>query len=1002
MKARNRHVVRRLIAALAVGAVTLMPSIAFAGLPITAFELAPVEPLPGSAHDETLDHLGLHPNDIIVVRDHTFSTDSRSNYRFADSLDGPATVSIEEFPFLDIQTMSFGSVNWQPGDVPDVAVNPGDGTWMPLGDGILPDTDYILGTITLGGPLPDGPAGPISAKNIGMVLSPTDAFPFVWEPAAAFPFDTWRDGCCAIWTGYSPNPWTSHVNTINSSGSIDDTPIDGFIFLHQDTVVFGANQQQLLGGTDPTGVSVRFYFHGHDGQQGSCPDCPSSIVVVPDMAQPAFIQPDYFSLTTNSVPDPVDTSQPAEDSNTAQGSEARNDGDPLTGSEDDDTLSGSGAPEGLGDTDDDFGASILDEVSSDDPVDVPGDGGPRWPWLATGGGVLLLGGGEVVRRRHRKDAVDPNDDNFLYEALAGLGGTGSGDKATTLDSTHMWNLALAPELDAQDRIKKEQSDAVGSFVGWHGRFKAALVRFAQAYLGAWQGSDALRENQTDWRVHRIGAQAVDLAVALIQLVRGAFMLGRGLAGWYRGRQAAALAAKSADEIAALRAAADEALEASPAIKAFADDFMGAGRSGLKSYRDELVDVIMWGQDAGIDIISIMTRRLDEMADIPVSRLRKIDILIEDMIPHIMRGAGLVEAAPTIANAVENTAPLIRVLATEGAPLTDEGAAAVRAFVQMVDDTPGFWDDAGNMFVKLARGTDDALTGELAPLVSGDRLSNLRSMYDAFKAADGDISKLPGLFRDALGPAKATAISAGGGATSAIPSALMQDGALAGAHGGTMAGTSGADAGPAQVGLGTVDAQMHQYGITGDSFAGNMWDLFTSPVETTTGIYYSWGALDEINDIFANNATDLSEMSSAWTQLINSLGGLETMSSGGVSGHDSIGTLETALRDLERAQQGLRDVYDDASREWQQANQQMYDEKMAHIDKKRAAIQRLVDALRRLKLVIGRMKELLENMEQTPDGDRRTSMEWIDPALSSALSQVAFQLEGIGHEILATD
>jgi hypothetical protein len=302
-----------------------------------------------------------------------------------------------------------------------------------------------------------------------------------------------------------------------------------------------------------------------------------------------------------------------------------------------------------------------------------------------------------------------------------------------------------------------------------------------------------------------------------------------------------------------------------------------------------------------------------------------------------------------------------------------------------------------MFVRLGRGSDDTgqFTGEIANLVNGNSIDSLRALYDAAKAAGDDLTRLPQLFRDALGPARATAL-ASGATPAVIPSTLMASG------GGTVAGTSGGTGGPAQVGsVGSVDAQMQQYGITGESFGGNVWDLLTSPVETTSGMWHSWFALDELEDLMSDHADDMNEMSQAWSQAVNALHGLATMASGGKDGLDPIDDLTDAVRDLDRAQSGLRDVWRHASPEWQRTNRHRYDDTMAHIDRKKAAIERLIGGLRRLRAAAGRMTDRLERMARTPDGHQRSALEWIDPDLSAALSQVTFQLESIGFDMLST-
>ncbi len=662
-------------------------------------------------------------------------------------------------------------------------------------------------------------------------------------------------------------------------------------------------------------------------------------------------------------------------------------GDAGTGGGDEDD---SGDPSGAGD---------------DDSAAEDSDGGGGLDLVVFGLVGLVVVGGVVTltRIRTRQKPTDPNADGFLLEGLAGLGSEPDGDDPT--DAGAGWTAAESREFAAQDDIKAIQEEAVREFSLWHGRYTRAMGRWAEPSARTWQSAEAALENQEDWKATQVAAKAVDLAWSLVQLARGLFAVGKGAVGFVRARQASVALSPGATA----RAAAEEAFAASPELTRFAEDLAGRGGGGLKTFRDELVEAVMWGQDAGVDAVGIMTTKLDDLTDMGMSGPGLVRPLVESVIRPVMAAKGLTFAPSHVADAVQGVSGALAKFG-RGEWLNANSAEAVRTFVRMVDDTPGFWDDAGTMLIDYGKAAGPQWTGEMADLVTPDSLNTLRALYDAAKASGDDFTNLHILFMDRLGPAKATALTAGEGARAAMSEATA-DMILAAPKIRREGVELAADAAEAVMpddpaartgSLGNVDDHVGQYGITSDGFLGTVWDVLTAPVETGAGVYHSYQAQDHLVGLLEEHGDDLSEMAQGWSEMVNALDGLTSAIVDDDSARGTARVLGEALDRLESAQADLQRTFDNAPADWQAANRQRYLDKMAHIDKKKATIRRLVKAMEHLARRIERIRHEMREAMKSHDGDRRSALEWIDADMSAMVTAVSFELEAIASDVLATD
>ena len=600
-----------------------------------------------------------------------------------------------------------------------------------------------------------------------------------------------------------------------------------------------------------------------------------------------------------------------------------------------------------------------------------------------------------------RDWSDDTDFSWLSaEELARLADDVGAASGTTRpdgdDAEHRWEVALGPVLQAQDRVTVLQGGLVSRWSEGHARFKQGLLDFGESYLGAWQASEPLRARSDDWRVQKEAAWAIDMAFGLIGLARGVFILGRGLRGWVQARQSLKLTRMGDEAVAAARAAADEAIEASPALRALLDDLpAGGGEAGFKAFRDELVDMILWGRDAGVDVVRIMEDHiaLGRMGNRSAREILRT--MPDNVIPAVAEGLGLVEAAPALANTVDDALGAAHIVAGRLHELSPTMVESIQAFVRMVDETPGFFDDATNLYVRLARGADHPnLTGEVAQLVTPDNLQVLRALYAAAKQAGDEPLRIPILLEQALGPAKVTAMSAVRSGTAEAEAITTAAGGVGPTAAGAAITASQAGTGSSASGaVGSVADHLAQYGITDDTYGGNVWDLFTSPADTIGGMWHSWFALGEMLELFDTAGDDLRTLGGSLEDAVDAVEQLVAAARDG-----RVAELEEALRHLEQAQDGLREAYAAGPEDWREANRARFDDQMAAIDLQRDAIARLVASLTHLATNGDALVARLRDLQLEADGTRREPLELIDPDIAAGLGQAGYVLEGVGYGV----
>jgi hypothetical protein len=119
-----------------------------------------------------------------------------SFFRYATSATDPPTISLDEAPFAEFDSVSVGHYTWPADRVPEPGSDPGGGLFLPIGQGIQPDTPFVVVVVTLNGYLPTVSEPDSLFKNISIVFQ--DLNQPGWQHQGDFVADTWREGCCIL------------------------------------------------------------------------------------------------------------------------------------------------------------------------------------------------------------------------------------------------------------------------------------------------------------------------------------------------------------------------------------------------------------------------------------------------------------------------------------------------------------------------------------------------------------------------------------------------------------------------------------------------------------------------------------------------------------------------------------------------------------------------------------------------------------------------------------
>jgi hypothetical protein len=858
--------------------------------------------------------------------------------------------------------------------------------------GPAPNVPYAVFMTTFDGAFPVDDTGGLAVDlswptNVVGIEGWQVNFPFVgdtWQQASRIPHITGGQG-----------PWMAEVIQHSNGALLPDPSSGSFGVLGGDTLLmFSPTSELMQGQTTWEGFSYGFAIHVHDGSFGSCPTCESTITAVPPVPRDVLIGYTEGDIIVAGAPDPVvEATVSATTSTGTTSSEATSTQTSAGGTSSTDTTS--------------TGGTAGDGGSSDAGTGGAGSSNGLWyagllaGFGAIGGGGfylwrngLLFGGAgtglteEQVERSPTGTAGPTAPDPEIIAALRGTMGVDTDLETATRQAYLAWESLMLREQGIQERLIQNYQALLASWAQAWGRFKAGSQAFGEAYLRAYQGSDALQQTARDWQVRQVGAKAIDLALALIMLVRGVAQLGSAGFRWLRGLRGAgdeaagvAGAAAGSAEYAAAIAKAEATIEASPALRQAAEQLAATGR------RDELVQLAAMADEAGIAFEQWFLQRKELIESIggSIFNRQRMATLFEAMARSVLQARGWIQATAEQRTLISTLLVNGRGLINGTATLTPQQVTAFRTLVNSTDD---FFEWVAKLYDEVSEvaGAADETVDFFGLVCSADDVSFLRALWTAIGRSGDDMTQLPGILREVLGPAKAAAIEAGGSAAGGV--ALTGTGAL-------IAGTGGGEnpQGPVQLGaVGSLDVYMGQYGITNDSFGGNLWDFVTSPVETSTGIWHTLWAQSEWNEFMENHSEDLMDLGPS---LANTVGALEAMQNLLESNRldDASGPIGGPANDLRGVLRGMQQTFDDAPPDWQNDHREEYDRQRAHIVQKLNQIGESLQALREFATALGQFIEQLETVRRDENGQHRDAIELLDPDIAVLLVQISFLLEG---------
>jgi hypothetical protein len=646
-----------------------------------------------------------------------------------------------------------------------------------------------------------------------------------------------------------------------------------------------------------------------------------------------------------------------------------------------------------------LGPPTSDTAGTTAPSDTDDDRTALWAGLAIGGGALVFGGALLLRRGKQPVAIAADGtDTLSPEALAAIGREfGPSSTAVADDPDVAWAAALGAEHAAQERLLRAYGDLLEPWAHAWQRFREAAVRYAESYLRANAGSEQLQQLARDWQVRKEGAQAADLAVAIIQIVRGVGKLGAW--GW-RWLSSARSATAAAERV----ARAEAMISASPTLQRLAADL------GTKGRADELVQLASMADEAGMsaDELAAVVDDVRDWANMRFETLlSRLDYVFIRVGAKLLESRGFVRATAAEANAVHDLLNQARAILTRRDELTwtirgteqvDALAQALNAFRAQVQANPGYLEKLPKLYDVMA--VADVMEG-IGPVCTAADLAFLDDVLRAAETCGNDLSRFRVVLKELVGPASSTAAEAAAGA-GVVPTTLGA--VVAPAVQGTAMAAGGetepATAPPIVGAVGSVDAYVKQFGIAGDSLGGHLWDFLTAPIESTTGLWTSLEGVDAMQEFLESHESDLVDLGPA---LADAIGALEQLmiAANGARLHDPTSTLGgDGQRELQQALDDLRRAFDRAPDDWQASHDDERVEREAHMQQKLATINRTTSVIGHTTAALPQLIAGLDALRRTPDGTRVGAVELLNPDIAAALTRILALLEGTGAQAFA--
>ncbi|MBM4410097.1 MAG: hypothetical protein FJ037_01995 [Chloroflexi bacterium] len=397
----------------------------------------------------------------------------------------------------------------------------------------------------------------------------------------------------------------------------------------------------------------------------------------------------------------------------------------------------------------------------------------------------------------------------------------------------------------------------------------------------------------------------------------------------------------ADAIYGVDIRAEQLIEASPVLREMGLELAKTGR------REELVQLAVMAEEVGVPFEQMIISQRETAAAFGFNLLQRLDRVLQGLSRQLIQARGWIKAGDDARGVINTMLVNGRGLVTGSSTLTAQQAQVIRTLMRSQDDffewAAKLYDEGTELAASLPKGSGaNAQAAEamgaggydfFGLVCNADDIAFMRTLAQAMETCGDDLARLPQVLKDLLGPARVAAVeaqAAAGVGVSAVGAAMTTGAGVTG----TAATFADGTVAPRPIigAIGNAQSYFQQFGIVGESFGSNMWDLVTSPIETTAGIWHSREGLTEYKSFLEQYADEMKEMSLGLADAIGSLERMQNLLNSARPG-DPAGPLRSASTQLRNAANDLQSAFDQASPQWQREHMQELQTRRAHIEQK---------------------------------------------------------------------
>ena len=593
---------------------------------------------------------------------------------------------------------------------------------------------------------------------------------------------------------------------------------------------------------------------------------------------------------------------------------------------------------------------------------------PPWSLLLIPGSVVL-GGGLLLAGRRQEDAFAGLGELFLGEPVDGGLATVGDPKLADQN----WRALLATEDRQQAELLRDFEALLRDVGEAQTKFNAAFDTYRSTYAHVLSGSTDLQGLLQAWGESKDTLAKADLAFAILTLLLSGVTLAAKGVQLVKGGQAVVAAAETGT------AATEVAVGAAQVDKA-----IGQGADAALKLMANLQ------RQAKLNRLSVLAAELGEDGAAVLARYGG-DITAAE--------AGLTRAAIAARNwhslPLATKSLLTRILVNGRDGLRTRALRGIKSNPLAADDVaelaklaerPGFWE---------------WLTRAAGPINENER--GLILLYDAADVtllkqvveAGGDMTKL----RKLVGPAQAAAASQLGTASLGVGAFV---GTATGA-GGTMQAVMGTF--ETAQGLQVTDAAqwIDQFGVSsrfkesrniGTFYAGELWQLVSSPFTTVGEYWYSYEGLGLYDEFLENFGDDLQTMGASLQAAVSALDTIDRAVRNARLNEPTARLGGRGATDLRSTLGQMKQLFDTAPEGFRTDHQNELDEREQHITEKLAFIEAATAELQVLGPRAGQLRDWLNEMRLLPDGSIRPPTALVDPQALLRFGSAFIYLQGV--------